>query len=54
MPADVPISRYERPWEEGDFGELVVQCITIIGVALSGKEHDQPGKPEAGEATENE
>lgn len=36
-----------RSWEEGDFGELVVLCITVLGVAMSGKDHDQPGKPEA-------
>lgn len=43
-----------RGWEEGDFSELVVLCITVLGVAMSGKEHDQPGKPDAGEATESE
>lgn len=43
-----------RGWEEGDFGELVMICATVIGVALAGKEHDQPEKPEAAEASESE
>lgn len=34
-----------RAWEEGDFGELVLICASVIGLCLSGKEHDQPEKP---------
>ncbi len=45
MAADEARKLALRAWEEGDFGELVLICASVIGLCLSGKEHDQPEKP---------
>lgn len=45
MAADEARKLALRAWEEGDFGELVLICASVIGFCLAGKVHDQPEKP---------
>lgn len=40
-----------RAMEECEFSELVMICFTIVTEFFSGKDHDQPEKPEAAEAS---